>query len=272
MTVLTDLTGLRFGRLVARSLTKGTANRGAWLCRCVCGKEVRVAAANLRSGNTTSCGCAKIHEMPGYDLANQRFGRLLALAPVRIVKNSRAAWFWICKCDCGAARQVRASTLRNGASTSCGCRAASVTAERNRTHGRSGTRLHRIWKGMLTRCRNPEAKDYPRYGGRGIKVCERWNSFENFLADMGEPPTPKHSIDRAENSGNYEKNNCEWATSQTQARHTRRSHMITIGTETLPLVIWCERYSSDAFLVRDRLRRDWEPLRALTEPPRPTGR
>ena len=228
-----------------------------------------MAAANLKSGNTASCGCLKVSTAPDHDLTGQRFGRLVALSPLRVqTANGRWAWFWMCQCDCGVSKKVRAETLRNGATTSCGCRAASVTSARNRTHGLANTRANRIWKGMLTRCNTPSATSYERYGGRGIRVCDRWRSFDNFHADMGDPPSDKHSIDRIDNDGNYEKSNCKWATNQEQTRHTRRNHMVEIAGENLPLVIWCERYGASYYLVKDRLRWGWDPLRALTEPAR----
>jgi hypothetical protein len=141
--------------------------------------------------------------------------------------------------------------------------------ERSTTHGMSGTRVHRIWKGMLTRCLNPRTKCYSRYGGRGIKVCARWRNFENFYADMGDPPSEQHSIDRINNDGDYEPSNSRWATGSEQTRHTRRSHYLTLNGEKLPLVAWCERYRQPYQLVKDRLRWGWDPLEALTKPARP---
>lgn len=208
-----DLSGKKFGRLVAK-FRVGSGPRAAWNCLCACGNETTVEASNLRSENTTSCGCARRSDAPDHDLSGHRFGGLVPVSPVRKTDGSnRSIWFWLCKCDCGVTKEVRASTLRSGASRSCGCRIVDATRERNLKHGRSGTRAHRIWKGMLTRCQNPNANSFERYGGRGIRVCERWQSFEHFYADMGDPPDG-HSIDRLDGSGNYEKSNCVWSRQQ----------------------------------------------------------
>lgn len=129
---------------------------------------------------------------------------------------------WRCKCSCGNEITVSKYDVRRGFTQSCGCLKRETTGTRRRTHGRSRTREHRIWRAMRTRCYNPNAGNYSDYGARGIAVCDRWNkSFAAFYEDMGKCPSDKHSIDRIDNNGNYEPGNCHWVTHSEQCRNRR---------------------------------------------------
>lgn len=123
---------------------------------------------------------------------------------------------WLTRCECGTEKVVPTKQLLRSQTRSCGCLMIDRTKATNTRHGKRGTRVYRIWSGMLNRCRNVNAKDYPRYGGRGITVCDRWLSFEAFYSDMGEP-TDNQTIERRENDGNYEPSNCLWIESELQA-------------------------------------------------------
>src|SRR5262245_17598928 len=153
------------------------------------------------------------------DIAGKRFGRwtVLVIHPERY-RNRHA--LWLCRCEeCGTEHVVRGDTLRGGESTNCGCIPRKKQGEKlgkcRRTHGMSRSRAYRCWESMLQRCFNPRNPWYSFYGGRGITVCERWLIFENFYADVGDPP-PGLSLDRIDNNGNYEPSNCRWATSAVQ--------------------------------------------------------
>lgn len=152
------------------------------------------------------------------NLIGDRFGRLIVVAPAR-------PRYWRCVCDCGAKVTVRSTALTTGNSKSCGCLRAEKMAETGksyRTHGLSRTSEYRSWKALIHRCYTVKNNRYQYYGALGVTVCERWrHSFETFLADMGTRPTPTHSIDRVDPSGNYEPANCRWAT-PTQQRRNRR--------------------------------------------------
>lgn len=145
------------------------------------------------------------------------FGRLTTLAPpegrYRTVQ---------CVCVCGRETVVQLYGLTSGGTASCGC-LRSEAAARRRTHGMSKTRVYRIWAGMVSRCAGSTALKHKNYGARGITVCQRWLRFENFYADMGEPPFTGASIDRKHNDKGYSKSNCRWATTKEQSANTRRN-------------------------------------------------
>lgn len=130
------------------------------------------------------------------------------------------------QCDCGTERIVYLHKLRSGHTQSCGCYQRQRAVEGNVTHGHAPykysrqTSTYHIWSNMLARCSNPRVPHYRYYGGRGISVCARWATFENFLADMGERP-PGLSLDRLNNDGNYEPGNCAWRTATEQVRNRR---------------------------------------------------
>lgn len=138
------------------------------------------------------------------DLTGRKFGRLRAL---RFTHDDRRRLVWICHCDCGTTVAVRHPSRRR----SCGCL----------RHFMTGTAEHTCWIDMRQRCENPKNRSYKNYGGRGIKVCRRWRSFRNFLADMGKRPTPQHSIERIKNMRGYSPSNCEWATKVQQLKNRR---------------------------------------------------
>lgn len=155
---------------------------------------------------------------PFIDLNGQVFGQLTVL---KLAGTKRRFADWLCLCVCGREIIVRSDALKKG-QHSCGCVFRLESSKRLYRHGFGGTKIYQAWRHMLRRCYNPNDANYKHYGGRGITVCETWRiSVTNFVADMGEPPTCAHSLDRIDNNGNYTKDNCRWTTIETQANNRR---------------------------------------------------
>lgn len=197
------------------------------------------------------------------DLAGQRFGRLVVVKRVGVVRPVR----WECRCDCGGSTRSRASDLRGGKAQSCGCVGYEHGSGAQPTHGhaRGGrtTTTYEAWSSMWKRCRGTgNALAQKNYAGRGIRVSDRWKSFEPFLEDMGERPVGA-SLDRIDNNGNYEPSNCRWASPKQQARNKRTNRLLTIGGKTQCMSAWAEEADVDYVLVKERIRRGWSPERAF---------
>jgi hypothetical protein len=160
---------------------------------------------------------------PAFDLEGMRFGLWVVLK--RNPENYRRTFVrWDCKCHCGTKRTVLANSLLQGRSTGCGCARRFRLTERNFKHGESvggkETPTYQVWKHMIQRCGNPRCKDYKYYGGRGIKVCDRWKDFSAFSADMGDRPNGL-TIDRIDNDRDYEPGNCRWVSMAVQNTNKR---------------------------------------------------
>lgn len=183
------------------------------------------------------------------DINGKKFGKWLVLgdAPIR-GKNT----FVRCLCDCGVEKEVNKASLTHGRSKSCGC-------EYNVTHGyttKGNIRTeYNAWDGMKKRCYSPTNRAYKYYGGRGIKVCDRWlNSFENFLADMGNKPTPEHTLERIRVNGNYTPSNCRWATMKEQGNNKRNTVRITFKGQTKTASEWAEEFGCKRMQIYGRYR------------------
>lgn len=145
------------------------------------------------------------------------FGRLVVLQENGKIAHENA---YLCLCACGNQKVIRRGHLNGGKIKSCGCLQKEVRGRSRITHGKSESPIYGLWRTMIDRCENKKSKTYPRYGALGVSVCDRWQTFENFYADMGDRPDGR-SLDRINPYGNYEPGNCRWATAIEQ-RHNRR--------------------------------------------------
>lgn len=204
------------------------------------------------------------------DLTNQRFGRLVAVAATDMRASHRVVWR--CLCDCGNEAFAQSAHLVDGRRVSCGCAKVAGTQIRKKRPrhghyvGNVASPTYSTWSGMQTRCFNKTAPAYKHYGARGITVCERWRTFDNFLADMGAKPA-RCSIDRIDVNGNYEPGNCRWATSKEQSRNKRNTGVVMHRGALVPSVDVSVSLGAERHLVAERLAKGWSHEDATTTPP-----
>jgi len=188
------------------------------------------------------------------DLIGEKFGRLTVLEFAGI-KNGKTTW--LCECECEKTITVNGGDLSRGHTQSCGClkreKAGVRIAEQNLTHGQTGSRAYETWISMKSRCLNKNYFYYKNHGGRGIRICERWMKFENFYADMGERPNGR-TLDRINNDGNYEPENCRWATAKEQHRNKRNNRTIKYQGEIKCLAEWAEELNVNYWTLWSRLK------------------
>lgn len=190
--------------------------------------------------------------MKRIDLTGKKFGRLKVIKQADTVKGHLR---WHCKCDCGKDTIVYGSSLKNGNTTSCGCYKTENAKRLYSGVRQNDKHLYGVWNGIKQRCRNSNHKSYPNYGGRGINVCDEWaNNYESFYYWSINCGYKKGlEIDRINNDGNYEPNNCRWVEREIQANNKRNVTLFTIGQTTKSLSQWCREYNQDYFLVRQRI-------------------
>lgn len=202
------------------------------------------------------------------NIDGKTFGRWTV---IKDAPNKGSTRFLFCKCSCGTEREVHYGNLTSGASTSCGCLLRDFPS--NVIHGQTGSREYVTWINMRNRCGNPNNKNYYSYGGRGIKVCDRWkNSFSSFIKDMGPCPA-NFEIERVNNSKGYSPDNCQWASRTDQANNTRNNVFITYGGQRKTISQWAAVLKMKTVTLYARLNAyGWSAQKAFTTPVGPSRR
>lgn len=199
------------------------------------------------------------------DMVGKVFGRLTVL---EYSHSTEYGAFWKCKCECGKEHTTSGVMLRIGNVQSCGCYGKEVANVAAKKHGEASKKTpeYRVWCGMRSRCMNKDNENYPDYGGRGITICPEWEDFSSFLADMGRRPSLKHTIDRIDVDGNYERGNCRWATWQEQAQNKRNNVWITYDGKTLCVREWERQLGFSVGGIQRRLLNGWSDEESMTTP------
>ena len=196
------------------------------------------------------------------NLTGQTYNRLTALRRVAV----RGKFYWLCRCTCGNDTYTDTTKLKSGAVKSCGCKRKE--SARRVVHGGAKRGEHsgayKTWCSLKQRCLNPRNRDYKNYGARGITVCEHWLKFENFLADMGERPSGKHTIERKNNDRGYNPKNCEWMLRAGQNNNRRNSLHITAFGETRTLADWARHTGINYTTIQMRIYKGMDPEKAMT--------
>lgn len=260
--------GARFGKLEVIGPYGMLNEHYSVVCRCDCGDTKEVTCSNLRNKQTTSCGCNKVREKY-QNLVGKMFGRLTVLDDSLRVTTHRLAK---CLCSCGNETTQPLHAIVDGRVVSCGCLRNQQTLERSTKHGHAERQNispeYRCWASMKARCQNPKAPSYADYGGRGIKICDRWlESFENFLADMGDRPRGM-TLDRYPDvNGNYIKSNCRWATGIEQGNNRRNTPMVEYQGRTQSIANWARELGFQYWSLRNRIvNLGWSIEKAFTTP------
>lgn len=256
-----NLVGQKFGMLLVeqKSDTK-LHNRYPWVCRCDCGNTRLVDTNNLKKGRLFSCGCTHRRPRKFPDLSGQTFGRLTALSLHSVPAKGPVRW--LCRCECGTEKIVDGENLKYGHTTSCGC--AKGTHRHTKANGKSPTYVS--WQSMMARCYYPSNPAHAYYKSLGIEVCERWHTFSNFLADMGERPDGT-TLDRyPDKTGDYEPGNCRWATKKEQANNRVTNRSLEYKGQFYTLAELCEATGLTKDFLHGRLRNGWSVEDAVKTP------
>jgi hypothetical protein len=209
------------------------------------------------------------------DLTGQRFGRLVVKKRGKTKRrnNGGTIVYWLCQCDCGNVVEVVGGDLKRGCTQSCGCLSRETAKTRLTKHGMSGTRLYEIWQNMKDRCYNEKDCAFKYYGKNGVKICGEWQEFESFYKwALANGYTDDLTIDRVDVNGDYEPNNCRWATRKEQANNKTTNRYITFNGDTKTLKQWSEVFNVSYPAFSARLKRGWSMEKIKNTPVRVVNR
>jgi hypothetical protein len=250
-----NIKGKKFNMLTA--IDYSHSNNGAfWNFKCDCGKTVCLRSSVVVHGYQKSCGCLAKSTMfkSKVNISKGDFINGLKILDNGIKEGHNKKYSFLC--TCGNEFSALISNILKGNTTSCGCQKSKINREKNLKHGMSNSSIYRLWHNIMRRCYDPKNLAYKNYGGRGIKVCKRWHSFELFYKDMGEKPKGK-SIERKNNNGNYSPSNCKWETKLIQANNTRKNIYITKDGITLTISQWAKKLNIPAGRIYARKKLGW---------------
>lgn len=256
-----DLTGQTFKRLTVLEYVGQTGyHESKWLCQCSCGNKVTTSGVRLRSGGVKSCGCLKLERTKERwidyrrSFLGKKYGRLSVEEFVDVINNASRLK---CKCDCGESCIVRLGDLQSGDTKSCGCLARETFNEMITSHGLSTHHLYDTWNDMIQRCYNENAPNYKYYGGRGIRVCDEWRSSPSSFIEWAEQNGHSKglTLDRGNNDGNYEPDNCRWVTMTVQNRNQSNTLLTegkasAIRSDDRPTAIIAKQYGVSTTTIR----------------------
>lgn len=261
MPKIKDLDGQRFSNLVVLKYLGIEKHKAQWQCKCDCGNIAIVSSSNLIAGNTKSCGCLK----PKYvDLTGKKFGNLIVMK--RINNNKRGEAVWECHCKCGNIVYTTSGSLNSGNTQGCGCK-SKETAKLRSIKNHKDSRLYKVYHWMKQRCYDKNNKQYKNYGGRGIKICDEWLSdytkFYDWAVNNGYEKGL--TIDRKNNNGNYEPNNCQWVTQKVNNNNRRSSIYLSYGGKTQTIYDWSIETGINHFTLLYRFHKKWPPEKILNK-------
>lgn len=261
--------GKKYNMLTCLEYSHNVRGKGRYFkFRCDCGNEVVASISRVKQGDPKSCGCLhkiSMRRVAFKDLTGQQFHHLTVLEFAER-KNNRT--MWKCLCECGNITFVDSNSLKSGNTKSCGCHRSDGWGN-SKTHGMSRTRLYRTWMGMKSRCYREKNKYYKNYGGRGIRVCDKWiSSFESFRDwALQNGYLDSLTLDRIDNDGNYCPENCRWVDRFEQMNNTRANHRITLNGITMTIAEWSRKIGIPTYILNNRINNyGWSEEEALTIP------
>ena len=226
---------IKFGDWTFIEIVKNKHGKNDYKCECKCGIIKVVDRKNLLTGRSKRCANCRSKDMSMAEfMIGKKFGKYLVLEKAN---TNNKDTHYKCLCDCGKYKTVRGTDLRKGNSHQC----HSCALNSQIKHGMVNSKSYSAWKSMRQRCNNKNTKAFMLYGGRGIIVCERWNSFNNFYEDMGDLPFKGAQLDRINNDGNYEPSNCRWVTAKENINNRRCSRKGEIKYIYIKKEKLCER-------------------------------